>query len=89
MATLPPPATNYFPANSLEKQCYGIAEMFSVNIPIMNDRNRLGFNLYKYMKGEGDKPEILVKSAKIKIVGISKEELASKISEALKKIEFS
>jgi hypothetical protein len=89
MTTLPPPATRYFPGNSLEKQCYNIAEMFIENIPIVNDRNRLGFNLYKYMKGEGDKPEILVKSTKIKIIGITKEELARKLSEALTKIEKS
>jgi hypothetical protein len=63
--------------------------MFIENIPIVNDRNRLGFNLYKYMKGEGDKPEILVKSTKIKIIGITKEELARKLSEALTKIEKS
>jgi hypothetical protein len=86
MATLPPPATNYFPENSIEKQCYNIAELFKENIPIMNDRNRLGFNLYRFVKGEGDAPEILVKSTKIKIVEISKEELAKKISEELKKI---
>ena len=89
MTTLPPPAKRYFPGNSLEKQCYNIAEMFIENIPIVNDRNRLGFNLYKYMKGEGDKPEILVKSTKIKIIGITKEELARKLSEALTKIEKS
>ena len=37
------------------------------------------------MSGEGDAPEILVKSTKIKIEGITKEELAKKISEELKK----
>jgi len=87
MTTLPPPATKFFPENSLEKQCYNIVEMFKENITIMNDRNRLGFNLYRFMKGEGDAPGILVKSAKIKIVGITKEELAKKISEELKKIK--
>jgi hypothetical protein len=86
MTTLPPPATKLFPENSVEKQCYNITEMFKENIPIMNDRNRLGYCLYKFVKGEGDAPEILVKSTKIKIVEISKEELATKISEELKKI---
>ena len=88
MTTLPPPATKFFPESSLEKQCYNIAEMFKENIPIMNDRNRLGFNLYRYMKGEGDAPEILVRTTKIKIEGLTKEELARKISEELKKVKI-
>jgi hypothetical protein len=86
MTTLPPPATKLFPENSVEKQCYNITEMFKENIPIMNDRNRLGYCLYKFVKGEGDAPEILVKSTKIKILDISKDELAERISEELKKI---
>jgi hypothetical protein len=86
MTTLPPPGTKLFPENSIEKQCYNITEKFKENIPIMNDRNRLGYCLYKFVKGEGDAPEILVKSTKINIVAISKEELAKKISEELKKI---
>ncbi len=87
MTSLPPPAIKYFPENSLEKQCYNIAEMFTDNIPITNDRYRLGFNLYRFMKGEGDAPEVLVRSAKIKIVGTTKEELAKKLSEELTKIK--
>ena len=85
MTTLPPPNTNFFPENSLEKKCYNIAEMFKEFIPVMNDRNRLGYNLFKFMKGEGDKPEIIVKNDKIKIEGISAEELAKRISEELAK----
>jgi hypothetical protein len=87
MSTLPPPKVNYFPDSSLEKQCYKIAEKYIENIPIMNDRNRLGYNLYKYMSGEGDAPEILVKSTKIKIVGITGKELAAKISADLTEIK--
>jgi len=88
MTSLPPPATKNFPESSIEKKCYNIVEMFKENIPIMNDRNRLGYNLYKFMTGEGDEPDILVKSTKIKIVEISKEELAKKISDELKKIQL-
>jgi hypothetical protein len=87
MAPLPPPNVKYFPESSLEKQCYNIAEKYIVNIPITNDRNRLGYNLYKYMSGEGDVPEILVKSIKIKIVGITGKELAEKISADLAEIK--
>lgn len=86
MTTLPPPAVKKFPENSLEKQCYNITEMFKENIPIMNDRNRLGYCLFKYMRGEGDAPEVLMVSTKIKIEGISKTDLAKKITDELKKI---
>ena len=86
MTTLPPPATKVFPESSIEKKCYNIVEMFKENIPIMTDRNRLGYNLYKFMTGEGDAPEILVKSTKIKIEGTTKEELANRLTEELRKI---
>ncbi|MEW6193991.1 MAG: hypothetical protein AB1521_02415 [Bacteroidota bacterium] len=86
MTTLPPPAVKLFPDNSLEKKVYTIVQKFSDNIPIINDRNRLGYCLYKYMKGEGDKPEILVNSTKIKIAGITKEELAKKLNDELANI---
>ncbi|MFA5805586.1 MAG: hypothetical protein WC879_13190 [Melioribacteraceae bacterium] len=86
MTTLPPPATKVFPESSIEKKCYNLVEMFKENIPIMNDRNRLGYNLYKFMTGEGDSPEILVRSTKIKIEGMTKEELAKRLTEELAKI---
>mgnify|MGYP001561127304 CR=1 FL=1 len=86
MTTLPPPATKVFPESTIEKKCYNIVEMFKENIPIMNDRNRLGYNLYKFMTGEGDSPEILVRSTKIKIEGMTKAELAKRLTEELAKI---
>jgi hypothetical protein len=86
MTSLPAPGVKEYPENSIEKKCYNIAEMFKEFIPIMNDRNRLGFCIYKYIKGEGDKPDVLVSSTKIKIVGISKEELAAKLTEEINKI---
>lgn len=87
MTTLPPPGTNEFSESSIEKKVYNIVEMFNDNIPIGNDKNRLGFGLYKYMMGEGDPPEILLKSSKIKIEGITLEELAVKINAKLKEIK--
>ncbi|MCU7496980.1 MAG: hypothetical protein HF314_06575 [Ignavibacteria bacterium] len=87
MTTLPPPSVKPFPEDSLEKQVYNIVEKFKENIPIMNDRNRLGYNLVKYMSGEGDSPEILVKSTKIKIVGMTREELAQKLNTELKAVK--
>jgi hypothetical protein len=88
MTTLPPPKTEKFPEDSLEKQVYKIVEGLSDYIPITNDRNRLGFNLYKYMKGEGDKPEIILKNSKIKIKGINLDGLEGKIKIELEKIKL-
>ncbi|MEJ5261193.1 MAG: hypothetical protein WHT45_00810 [Ignavibacterium sp.] len=87
MTTLPPPKVKPFPDDSLEKKVYNIIESFKEYLPIMNDRNRLAFSLYKYLKGEGDEPLIAVKTNKLKIVGISAEELAKRIDEEIKKIK--
>jgi hypothetical protein len=86
MSTLSQPGTIEFPESSIEKKVYNIVELFSSNIPITNDKNRLGFGLYKFMKGEGDPPKVLLRSAKIKVVGIRLDELAEKIDTELKKI---
>lgn len=86
MTTLPPPAVNPAPENSIEKQVYSIVEKYKDHLPIINDRYRLGFTLFKYVKGEGDPPEVLVKSTKIKLQGISEEEFAKKLTEELKKL---
>ena len=86
MTTLTPPGTIEFPESSVEKKVYSIVEKFSNHIPVTNDKNRLGYGLYKFVKGEGDAPKILLRSAKIKIVGISIDELAEKIDSELKLI---
>jgi len=88
MTSLPPPKTNFFPSDSKEKQVYNLVEALAENIPIPNDRNRLGYCLYKYVTGQGDNPEILVRTTKIKIVGIEKEELAKKLNEELGKAKL-
>ncbi len=87
MTTLPPPVTKHFPEDSLEKKVYNIVDSFSQFIPVSNDRNRLGFSLFKYVKGEGDNPSVLLKSTKVKVVGISLEELAQKIAKELELIK--
>ncbi len=87
MATLPPPKTKEFPGNSVEKICYNIVELFKEYLPIVNDRNRLAFGLYKFMTGEGDPPDILVQSSKLTIEDISPQDLADKINEEVKKIK--
>ena len=87
MTTLPPPGTREFPESSLEKKVYNLVESLAENIPITNDRSRLGFGLFKYLQGEGDSPRILLESLKIRINGISEDELAGKISEKLQSIK--
>jgi hypothetical protein len=89
MTSLPPPKTNMFPENSIEKKVYNIVETFSKYLPAANDRNRLGFSLYKYIKGEGDIPEVLLKSAKVRVEGITPDELAQKISVEIEKVKKS
>ncbi len=86
MSTLPPPDVKNFPESSLEKKVYNIVESFKDYLPVVNDRNRLGFNLYKYLKGEGDHPSIIVKNAKVHINGISEKDLAEKLTAAIEKI---
>lgn len=87
MTTLPPPKIKEFPADSLEKKVYGIVESFAEFIPIPNDRNRLGYCLFKYMNGEGDEPKVALKAAKINVEGLDIAELAKKIDAELKKIQ--
>jgi len=87
MSTLPPPKTKEFPDSSLEKKVYSIVNSFVDYLPIANDRNRLGFGLYKYMSGEGDPPEILIQTSKLKLEGISAKEFAKKIKLEIERIK--
>ena len=87
MSTLPPPKTREFSESSQEKKAYNLVEQFAEYLPIANDRNRLGFGLYKYLEGEGDPPEVLLRSSKLNIKGITLDELAKKISAELEKLK--
>ncbi len=84
MTTLPPAGVKKFPEDSLENKVYSIVESFKDNIPVMNDRYRLGYNLYKLVTGEGDPPEVIVKNSKLHLENITEAELAKKLSEKLK-----
>ena len=83
MSTLPPPSVNPASEQSIEKKVYDIVDKFKDHLPVLNDRYRLGFTLFKYVTGEGDPPEVLVKSTKIRLEGISEAEFARKLSEEL------
>jgi len=87
MSTLPPPATKKFPEDSLEAKVYKIVEDLKEYLPVLNDRNRLGFSLYLYVKGEGDEPEFLLKNLKLNVQGISLKELTDRINNELQKIK--
>ena len=54
MTTLPGPKTVDFPENSLEKQVYSVAEDLKEYLPVPNDRNRLGYMLFKFFNKQGD-----------------------------------
>ena len=87
MSTLPPPVSKKFPEDSPEAQVYKIVENLREYLPVLNDRNRLGFCLYLYIKGEGDKPELLMKTLKLNVQNITLEELAQKINSELLNIK--
>jgi hypothetical protein len=87
MSTLPPPSTNKFSEDSLESKVYKIVEEMKEYLPVLNDRNRLGFSLYLYMRGEGDEPAFLLKNLKLNVQKISLEELLEKINNELQKIK--
>lgn len=87
MSTLPPPFVNEFPQDSIEKKVYSLIESFAEYLPVPNDRNRLGYNAFKYMTGEGDPPLIMVKGAKLTLKGISVENFAQKLEDGLNRLK--
>lgn len=87
MSTKPAPAVKEFPADSIEKKVYNLVDSLEEYIPIANDRYRLSYGLFKYLNKEGDAPEILVKSTKVQIKGISQSELAEKLTQKISEIK--
>ena len=87
MATLPPPSIKEFSDDSLEKKVYNIVESLEENIPLINDRNRLGFALVNYLKGQGDPPDITVRNNKLSLKNISEKELADLIESKIKALK--
>jgi hypothetical protein len=81
------PGVRKFPEDSLEARVYNLVEKYNEYIPLPNDRNRLAYSLIKFIQGEGDSPSILVKSTKIRIEGISSEQLAGKLESEIKNLK--
>lgn len=88
MTTLPPPSIKQYDNNTVEKKAYNLANSFDKYLPIPNDRNRLGFNIYRNLIGEGETPEIIVKSGKYKLEGIDKDEFIKLLSAEIAKLKI-
>lgn len=87
MTTLPPSSVKKFGETTIEKKAYNLAESFVKYMPIPNDRNRLGFNIYRNLVGEGDSPETIIKTGKYKLDGISKPEFIKLFTSELEKLK--
>ncbi len=88
MTSLPSAPVQPFPENSIEKIAYSIAESLREYLPVMNDRNRLGFNLYRLLRGEGDDVPTIIRTNKFTIENISKEELINLIEQKIKEVQL-
>jgi hypothetical protein len=82
-----PAGVRKFPEDSLEAKVYNLVESYSTYIPVQSDRSRLAFSLIKYLQGEGDNPVILVKTTKIRIEGITPEDLAGNLNSAIQDLK--
>ena len=49
MSSLTPDGTISQPEESIEKKIYNIVNNLNEYLPVTNDRNRLGFDLYKFV----------------------------------------
>lgn len=87
MSTKPAFTTQLHPEDSVETKTYNLVDSLKEFMPIENDRNRLGYGLFKYLNGEGDAPEVLLQSAKIRFEGIEYSDLAKKLTDGLKSIK--
>lgn len=61
MATKPPPAVEEFPPETLEKLAYSIVADIETREP--NDRNRLGYNVWTWLKDRKGTLEDAVRAA--------------------------
>lgn len=61
MSTKPPPSVSEFPAESLEKIAYSVVADIEAREP--NDRNRLGFNLWAWLRERKGTLEEAVRAA--------------------------
>lgn len=87
MSTLAPAAVKKFSDDTLEKKVYNAVDELAEFLPIQNDRYRLGYNVYKQLIGEGDTTEIIVRSNRFSVNGISKQDLVKLIKQKIAAIK--
>ncbi len=87
MTTLPPSSIKKFSDNTPEKKAYNLADSLQNYLPLSADRNRLGFNLYRFLIGEGETIETIVKTGKFKLEGISREEFTKLLQTEVDKLK--
>lgn len=83
MSTLPGPATNQLRDSAIEKKAYTIAEQLSGYLAGANAANRLGYLVYLYFIGEGDEPEVFLRSGKFSLRDISRDEFLRQLKSLL------
>ena len=81
MTTKPPPAVDSASTESLETIAY--QSVSGIPVPEPHERDRLGYNVWRWLKFRKDPLELAVKSAGARI-DISAEEALSRIRESLK-----
>lgn len=86
MATKPPSQITKYPADSLEAVAYSLVEGIPTQEP--NDRNRLGYNVWLWLKeGKGTLEQAVKKSVARSEMDIN--EIISHISSKMKEREIS
>ncbi len=86
MATKPPSQISKYPADALEAVAYSLVERIPTQEP--NDRNRLGYNVWLWLKeGKGTLEQAVKKSGARSEMDIN--EIISHISSKMKEREIS
>jgi len=84
MTTKPPPRVHEESSDSPVKKIYNIVDELKGIIPVMNDRNRLGFCLNRYLEDLAGSIREAIDSAKPWSCKISMDELEKIVTEKMK-----
>lgn len=76
----------HFPENSLEKKVYSLIDKYQQYLPVDSDRYRFSLGLFNYLSEKGDRPEVLIKSSKVNLVGISEKNFIEIINKEIENI---
>jgi hypothetical protein len=88
MTTKPPPKIKEENVSEPVKKIYSMIHELKEIIPIMNERYRLGYCLFKYYNGEAVSISEALSSANPESCTISREELERLISEKYNKLNL-